>query len=83
MTYVISQVRADHAEFNNLKENKMTDEVQQQEIEVARVEGDGAVPYPDTCILPNEWSDFTKAAWHDRQLDAYNTYYGITNDTST
>ena len=86
-TYVISRVRAVPAESNNLKENKMTDEVQQEAVEVvalvARVAGDGIVPYPDTCILPDEWNEFTKAAWHDRQLDAYNVYYGITNDTSS
>ena len=53
----------------------MTDEVNTQ---TQRQPSDGAVPYPEGVILPEEWNEFTKAAWHDRQLDAYNTYYGIT-----
>ena len=31
-----------------------------------------SVPHPSSIVLPHEWSEYTKAAWYERQLDAYN-----------
>lgn len=61
----------------------MENELDPAVVAVTRQPVDGAVPYPDTVILPSEWSEFTKAAWHDRQLDAYNTYYGLNKPNDT
>lgn len=73
-TYVIYPAKVGHVEFNKTKEYEMTDETQPT-VEVPVVEK-CEVPHPDTCILPNEWSEYTKAAWYDRQLDAYNKANG-------
>ena len=31
-----------------------------------------SVPHPSSVVLPHEWNEYTKAAWYERQLDAYN-----------